>query len=422
MNLDANAPGTSSRAYRLDQKAPHIITLIIMSSFASMSSMIFAPALPEIAEYFHISQGNSQLTLTLFLFGYAFGQLIYGPLANRFGRKSAFYIGIAVATFGSLISIASGLLHSFNALILGRLLEALGSSAGLVISFTIVSDYYYPEQARRIISQLMLAFAIVPGIATLIGGILTSHFGWFSCLYFLLIYGLCLIIPAMLLAETAQELRGDAIQIKQIIHNYRIALNNKLLISVTLFLALSGTCVYLYIASSPFIAINILGVSPQMYGTVGFVPFIGTAFGSVVSAKLSSQYSAKKLMLAGFTMGLMAMAGLAFLFYCEIVNLSMLIACGFLLMLGNCIIVGNGAGIATSTSEDKANASAMMNFINVGMLVIGTFLLAISPGTPMMKLPIGFLIAIGIMSIAWFTCIHRRQELMWSLAPPSPDR
>lgn len=221
--------------HRLQQKEPHILILIIMSSFASLGAIIFAPALPEIAHYFHISQGHSQLTITLFLLGYALGQLIYGPLANRFGRKPAFFIGIVIATIGSLISILSEPLHSFNALILGRMLEALGSSAGLVLSFTIISDHYYPEQARRIVAYLMLAFAIVPGIATFIGGFLVTHFHWISCFYFLLIYGLLLIIPATLLHETATELKEDALYFTQLFKNYHIAIQNKLLLTTTLF-------------------------------------------------------------------------------------------------------------------------------------------------------------------------------------------
>lgn len=396
--------------HRLNQKEPHILILIIMSSFASMGAIIFAPALPEIAEYFHISQGHSQLTITLFLLGYAIGQLIYGPLANRYGRKPAFYIGIVIATLGSLISIISEPLHSFNALILGRLFESLGSSAGLVISFTIISDYYYPQQARRIFAYLMLAFAIVPGIATFIGGLLTSHFHWISCFYFLLIYGLFLIIPAALLAETAKELQINAIRIKQMFKNYRTGLKNKLLISTTFFFALSGMCVYLYTASSPFIAINYLHLSPQAYGAIGLLPFIGTALGSLISARLSSRFSVKQLMGIGFIIDLIAMIGLAVLFFLNIINLISLIVCGFILMFGNCIIVGNGASIATSTSEDKANASAILNFINVGMFAVGTFLLAITPGISIIKLPIGFLLAILIMSIIWFTFIHRDKD------------
>jgi hypothetical protein len=92
------------------------------------------------------------------------------------------------------------------------------------------------------------------------------------------------------------------------------------------------------------------------------------------------------------------------------VNMTTLILCGFILMFGNCIIIGNGASIATSTSEDKANASAMMNFINVGMVVVGTFLLAITPGSPILKLPVGFLLAILVMSFVWFIFIQPRKK------------
>ncbi len=396
--------------HRLNQKEPHILILIVMSSFASMGAIIFAPALPEIAQYFHISQGHSQLTITLFLLGYAIGQLIYGPLANRFGRKPAFFIGIAIATLGSLISIGSEPLHSFTALIIGRMLEALGSSAGLAISFTIIGDHYYPEQARRIVAYLMLAFAIVPGIATFIGGVLVTHFHWISCFYFLLIYGLLLIIPAARLAETAKELKANALHFGQIIHNYSVAIKNKQLINTTLFFGLSGVCVYLYVASSPFIAITYLQLSPQSYGLVGLIPFLGTALGSIVSAPLSSILSAKSLMRAGLIINAISALLLALFFYLGAINLTILILCGFILMFGNCLVVGSGASIATATAEDKANASAMMNFINVGMVMLGTCILAFLPGSPIVKLPVMFLLTIILMCIIWLLLIAKRNQ------------
>jgi MFS family permease len=400
----------SINKHRLNQKEPYLLSLIIMSSFASMGAIIFAPALPEIASYFHKSQGHSQLTITLFLLGYALGQLIYGPLANRFGRKPAFYIGIAVATVGSIISIISEPLHSFLALILGRLFEALGSSAGLVISFTIISDHYYPEQARRIVAYLMLAFAIVPGVATFIGGLLTTHFHWISCFYFLLIYGLVLIIPAYFLEETAQELKKDATHLKSILQNYGVAIHNKLLIRISFFFGLSGMCVYMYVASSPFIAIDFLKLTPQGYGVIGLIPFIGTALGSFVSSKLANKCSIQTLMFSGFLIDMATAILLATFFVLGIVNLMVLIGCGFLLMLGNCLIVGNGSSVATATSEDKANASAMMSFINVGMIMVGTLLLAITPGTPILKLPLGILAAILIMVFIWFFLISNKKD------------
>lgn len=394
-------------SHRLNQKEPHIATLIIMSSFASMGAVIFAPALPEIAQYFAISQGHSQLTITLFLLGYAVGQLIYGPLSNRFGRKPAFFIGIFIATVGSLVSIISEPLHSFAFLIFGRMLEALGSSAGLVISFTIISDHYYPNQARRIVAYLMLAFAIVPGLATFIGGTLVVHFHWISCFYFLLIYGLLLAIPASRLTETAVSLSKHALQFSQIRKNYRLAMSNRLLRNTTLFFGLSGMCVYVYVASAPFIAINHLHLSPEKYGVIGLIPFIGTALGSIVSAQLSTVLSVVTLMRLGFIIDIISVILLAVLFYFGFINMVVLISCGFILMFGNCLIVGSGASVATATSEDKANASAIMNFINVGMVMLGTFILALVPGSPIIKLPAGCCVAIIVMLIVWIALINK---------------
>ena len=98
----------------------------------------------------------------------------------------------------------------------------------------------------------------------------------------------------------------------------------------------------------------------------------------------------------------------AVLFYFGMVTVTILILCGFILMFGNCLIVGSGASIATLTSSDKANASAVMNFINVGMVMLGTFILAITPGLPLFKLPALFFLAILLMSLVWLFLIDKK--------------
>lgn len=395
--------------HRLEQKEPHIFTLIIMSSFASMGAIIFTPALPEIGKFFNVSEGHSQLTISLFLLGYAIGQLIYGPIANRFGRKPAFFIGVAIATVGSIFSILSEPFHSFQLMIFGRVLEALGSSAGLVLAFTIINDHYYPEQSRRVVAFLMLSFAIVPGVATFIGGLLVSRFHWISCFYFLLIYGLLLAIPASLLAETGTNLSKHALRFNQIKKGYAIAFKDKLLRSITLFFGLSGMCVYIYAASAPLIAINYLKISPDKYGLLGLIPYIGTALGSMTSVRLSSLLKPKTLMKIGLMICVITSLTMGVLFYMDFINLCMLILCGFVFMYGNCLIVASGASIAPSNVENKANASAVMQFINVSMPMTGTFLIALIPGSPLIKLPVGFLIVMVIMINMWFFILKKQK-------------
>src|SRR3990167_8580547 len=182
----------TENTYRLDVKKPHLLTLMFLSAFASMGAVLMMPALPEIASHFGIHTSTAQLAVTYFLLGYAVGQLIYGPLANRYGRKYAIYVGIVIATLGSIFSILSSPLNSFHLLVLGRFLEAAGSSAGLAVSVAMINDYYFEEDARRILGLLMLAFAIIPGIAIAIGGALVQFINWEACFYYLLIYGLLL--------------------------------------------------------------------------------------------------------------------------------------------------------------------------------------------------------------------------------------
>ena len=93
--------------------------------FASISAVLFTPALPEIAKVLGVSDGQVQATMTLFLLGYAFGNLPYGPIAKRFGRKPAIYLGVLIAILGSLLTVWAGRNHFFSLFLLGRVILKL---------------------------------------------------------------------------------------------------------------------------------------------------------------------------------------------------------------------------------------------------------------------------------------------------------
>src|SRR5579862_3156828 len=191
-------------------REPSYFTLLLMISFASVNAVLFTPALPEIANYFSISTSNVQLTVTWFLVGYALGQLIYGPIANRYGRKPALYAGIMLQILSSFLCILSGLMHEYFILILGRFLLAIGSGVGLKMTFTLVNEIYEPKIASQKISYLMLSFAMTPGLAVALGGYLTDHYGWMSCFYPGISYGILLLILILRLPETQTKLNYDA--------------------------------------------------------------------------------------------------------------------------------------------------------------------------------------------------------------------
>lgn len=389
--------------YRLKVKRPHLLTLMILSAFASMGAILMMPALPEIASHFKIHTSTAQLVVTFFLLGYAVGQLLYGPIANRFGRKPAIYIGIVIATLGSIFSIVSAPLESFHLLVLGRFLEAVGSSAGLAISVAMINDFYFEEDARRIMGLLMLAFAIVPGIAVATGGILVQYLHWESCFYFLLLYGLLLILPTYRLAETNLTPDALALKYRHIFQNYWKQLHIKKLIGFSIAAGFSGACVYVFGAEGPFIGIHILHIQPAIYGILALTPYFGTLLGSVLVVRMSKINPIKVIKIA-FIFELSASIIMFLLFSLHVISLeTMLIPMG-LFCIGHPIIAATAISLAMQQTNDKSNGSAMMNFTSMCIPVLMTFLLTALHTQNAIVLPVIFLIGMALMaSCFWWT-------------------
>src|SRR3990167_9419333 len=202
------------------QKRLPFFTLLLLISFASVNAVLFTPALPNIAHFFGIGEDTAQQTITWFLVGYAVGQLVYGPIANRFGRKPALYAGISLQIVSSLLCVLAGVIHEYWLLVIARFLLALGSGVGLKMTFTLVNECYEPKIASQKVSYLMLAFAITPGLGVALGGILNEHYGWMSCFYAGAIYGLALLFFVARLPETQKTLNLNALKMKHLVHGY----------------------------------------------------------------------------------------------------------------------------------------------------------------------------------------------------------
>ena len=356
---------------------PSFFTLLLMISFASVNAVFFTPALPDIAHYFTISSVKAQQTITWFLVGYALGQLIYGPLANRFGRKPALYAGIALQIASSLVCVFSGMIHSYLLLVIGRFLLALGSGVGLKMTFTLVNECYEPKIAAQKVSYLMLAFAITPGLAVALGGILTTHFGWTSCFYAGAFYGMVLLALTMRLPETLKTRHLDALNMMHLFQNYSAQFKNRQLITGGLLMGGSTCFVYLFAAAAPFIAINMMGLSSAQYGLANLLPPIGLIIGSIVSAQLIKRYSLEIILRSGIliaTLGVIVMIT-AMLFQMPVIFslfLPMII-----IYFGLCFIMANGSTLAMSKTQDKAHGAAVMSFINMGLATIVVLMLGL---------------------------------------------
>ncbi|MCP5505573.1 MAG: MFS transporter [Chlamydiales bacterium] len=374
-------------SYKLSVKKPHTAILIKLISLASIGATLFTPGIPAIRTFFHISEGEAQSALTLFMLGYALGQILYSPFANRFGRKKTIHAGLVIAMIGSLLSILSGPFHSFALLIASRLITAIGASSGLVLTITIINDYYHEHQARKVVPIVSTAFAIVPFIGVAIGGVLVHSFGWQSTFFFLLLYYLIVLVFTTRLPETGTNLSREETRLKVICQRYGQAFSDRRLVFFSVLFGLIGAMIYIYAETAPLIAIDTLKINPQNYGFINLVVALFYVMGNLVAASLNKRFSAVKMIWGGLLFfGLPFLVLFSFLIAGHVSFWTFFVPL-FIAYFGYPIAFSNVIVLASHHFEDKATGSAIMNFINMTVAMGGTVLMQNLPGPLTISMP-----------------------------------
>lgn len=375
-----------------------MFTMLLMISFASVNAVMFTPALPDIATFFAISHDAAQMTISWYLIGYASGQLLYGPLANRFGRKPAIYCGILLQIISSFICVLSGKLHWYPLLVIGRMFLALGAGVGLKMTFTLVNECYTPKEASKKISYLILAFAVTPGLSAALGGILNQSFGWMSCFYAGAIYGVLLLALSTRLPETLSQRDHHALKWDHLMASYGAQFKNRNLVAGALMMGTSTSFVYTFAAIAPFVAINMLGMGSAEYGGANILPSIGLGIGTLYTAKLSERFESDFMIKMGVyisTFGVLVML-IASLMHGSAIH-SIFIPM-MIIYFGLSAILSNASSLAMSTVEDKSHGAAVMSFINMGLGTVVVLCLGWLPVTTLLMPVLFFVYCAGMFA------------------------
>ncbi|NGX50491.1 MAG: Inner membrane transport protein YdhC [Chlamydiae bacterium] len=378
---------TRSKKYKLEVKKPSLLTLIALISYGSIGAALFTPAITTIMEIFQLSSGVAQLVITIFLVGYSLGQLIYSPLAKRYGRKPALYIGISISLIGSALCALSGPLHSFSLLIFGRFIAALGSSAGLSLTFMIISDFYYEKDARKITAIAMLAFAVVPGVSIALGGFIVAFLGWESCFYFLILYGLFVLYLVLRLAETSSGRELEATRFTNLIRSYKRDFKNRKLLLYSFMIGATTAIIYIFAVTAPIIAIGMMGLTPDIFGLYSLIPAAGYFLGNILAASLVSRYEIQAVLKQGIALIGLGVLILFVIFYGGWAAPLTLFLPIFIIYLGIPLFYSNAAVLATYRTPDKLNASSIMSFINIGTAVLGVGVIGLLQMNPIYTMP-----------------------------------
>ncbi|HZP88309.1 MAG TPA: Bcr/CflA family multidrug efflux MFS transporter [Burkholderiales bacterium] len=264
---------------------PRLVRLTIvlgaLSAFAPMSIDMYLPSLPTLAQVFEARPGRVQLTLAAFFVGLVCGQLVHGPLTDRYGRKRPLYAGIVLYV---LASAGCALAPNLGSLIGLRFVQAFGGCAAIVVTRAAVRDLFDAQESARMFSMIMLVMGIAPIIAPLIGGYLLVLFGWQSIFGLLALFGiLCLIGSATWLPETRHPSARSKVAMRKVAAGYGRLLVDREFIGYALAGGFAQAGMFAYIAGSPAVFIGVYGVAPQHFGWL----FGANALGVIVASQLN---------------------------------------------------------------------------------------------------------------------------------------
>ncbi|MBP5976236.1 multidrug effflux MFS transporter [Brasilonema sp. CT11] len=263
------------------------ILLGALTALPPLSIDMGLPAFPKIGASLSASAASVGLTLSLFMAGFATAQLIFGPLSDRYGRKRVLIMGCGLFTLASAACAAA---PSINALITWRFIEGAGAGAGMVLTLAIVRDLFEGSLARAQLSYVNLVMNVAPMIAPTIGARILAIANWRAIYGTLAVGGFVLALSITLgLGESLARRDVDALKPRRLIRNYARILSNKICLGYALVNAMSFGCMFTYIAGSPLVMLNVLGLSTTIYGWL----FASTAFGIMIGSFLNGRLSVR---------------------------------------------------------------------------------------------------------------------------------
>ena len=337
-------------------------------AFASISTDMYLPALPALSLAFHTDAGGVQITLSGFLVGFSLGQLLWGPVGDRYGRRIPIAVGVVLFIIGSAGCALSG---SVWQMIAWRVVQAVGASAGPVLARAMVRDLYARDRAAQMLSTLMLVMGVAPLLGPILGGQVLMLWSWQAIFWVLVGLGLLALLGLLVLPETLPPQRRSSQRLGEALVGYVVLARNRRLLGYAVSGGFFYGGIYAYLAGTPFAYIEYYHVPPQAYGLLFGLNITGMMAANLLNSRLVMRLGAEGLFRGGAVITARAGVVLAVdarLGWGGLAGLVVPLFC-YVSMLG--FIVANSVAGALAAFPHKAGAASAL----VGAMHYGTGIL-----------------------------------------------
>jgi DHA1 family bicyclomycin/chloramphenicol resistance-like MFS transporter len=379
-----------------------ILILGLLSAIGPFSIDMYLPGFPAIAKDLHTSVGIVSYSLASFFIGICIGQLICGPLLDRFGRKMPLYVGMIIYV---LSSIGCALSWSIELLIVMRFFQALGGCVGIVAPRAIIRDIFPVEENAKIFSFMILILGVSPIIAPTVGSYVVAHFSW-HIVFVILSLITCLIFIAVVywLPESRQPDPTYSLKAKPILNNFRNVLKVPQFYTYALASAISSAGLYAYLASSPFVFMELFKTTEQQYGFIFSINAAGLILCSQLNNLLLRKYTSEQISLVTLSVqtgvGILLLLGTIF----NVVNLYSTIVLISLFLSCQGLSFPNTAALSIAPFEkDAGSASALMGAMQMAIGALAAAAVGfVKPTTaiPMAAVMAGC-VAVALIILVW---------------------
>lgn len=336
--------------------------LALLTALGPLSTDMYLPSLPEIGRMFSAPGSKVQLTLSVFLVGFALGQIAYGPLSDKYGRRPVL-LGALVIFLGA--TLACSLAFSADTLIAARFFQALGGSGAIVLARAIIRDLYKGARAGRELSLVAATMALAPIVAPVVGGILQTAFGWRASFFLLALFALsAILIVWRWLPETLQQPSPEPLSFASVLRTFGSFLPHASFRAHLLIVTFSYMGLFAWISGVSFLLSDVYGLSALEIGVAFALTCVGYLGGTLLAARIVTRVGLHKTL--GFGCAALALGGLGMLVVVAVIPTSALalLAPVALYLAGLGLALPQGvAGALTPFPNNAGAASSLLGFV-----------------------------------------------------------